>query len=139
MDNKLYHRQTILCIDDDADDLQLLKEAIETIDASFIILQAQNGEEGLAQLKKLKAQNTLPCLIILDINMPKMDGRQTFQLIRADDGLASVPVVIFSTSSSPMDKMFFTKKDVEYFTKPISFQEFTDAAKKLLQSCKQAK
>ena len=43
MDNKLYHSQTILCIDDDPDDLQLLKEAIETIDSSFIILQAHNG------------------------------------------------------------------------------------------------
>src|SRR5687768_15990127 len=128
MDNKFNYSQTIICVDDDPDDLQLLKEAIETIDPTFKIIQAQNGEEGLALLHKLQAQNILPCLIILDINMPKMDGRQTFQMIRAEEHFSSIPIVIFSTSSSPLDKMFFAKKNVEYFTKPISFHEFTDAA-----------
>ena len=76
--------KTILCVDDDPDDLQLLREAIERIDSSYTIVEAYDGEDGLRRLNNMKESNQLPCLIVLDINMPKMDGKQAFVSINSD-------------------------------------------------------
>src|SRR5215204_4253760 len=112
---------TILCADDDEDDIQLLQEAIRQVDGSYNLAKAKDGLDALKQLQAMKARGSLPCLVVLDINMPRMDGRQTFMSIRNDPEFAAIPVVIFSTSSSPLDTMFFAKKDVEYITKPINY------------------
>lgn len=135
--NQINTRQlnTILCADDDPDDLLLLKEAIKAVDPKYQIIEAKDGLDALNTLRELKAANNLPCLIVLDINMPKMDGRQTFVTIKEDEVLATVPIVIFSTSSSELDKMFFEKKHVEYITKPIDYNIFLEVARKLLSYC----
>lgn len=128
--------KTILCIDDDPDDLQLLREAVKTIDGNITILEAHDGEDGMAQLSRLKESGSLPCLVVLDINMPRMDGKTTFVKIRSDDGLSTVPVVIFSTSSSPLDKMYFNREQVAYFTKPINFSQLVEVATAMISYCK---
>jgi CheY-like chemotaxis protein len=126
---------TVLYIDDDQDDLMLLKEAFQAIDPAYIVLQAPNGEEGIQKLHELQAENQLPCLIVLDINMPKMCGRQTFQHIKSTPPLAHIPIVIFSTSSNPQDKAFFEAQNVAYITKPINFCYLTEVAKQLIHIC----
>jgi CheY-like chemotaxis protein len=126
----------ILCADDDEDDIDMLQEAINAADGTYRIVQAGNGIDALKQLDGLKQQGTLPCLVVLDINMPKMDGRQTFVSIRNNPDFAKIPVVILSTSSSPLDKTFFAKKDVEYITKPINYDYLVQVAQKLLTYCK---
>lgn len=123
---------TILCVDDDQDDLHLLQKAIRTIDPIYTIEEAYNGVEALALLAKMKGEGKLPALIVLDINMPKMDGRETFLSIKNDEHLADIPVVILSTSSSVLDRIFFHKKNVEYITKPIHFDTLLSIAEKLL-------
>ena len=128
--------KTILCIDDDPDDLQLLREAVKSIDGDITILEAHDGEDGMTQLSRLKEAGSLPCLVVLDINMPRMDGKTTFVKIRSDNGLSTVPVVIFSTSSSPLDKMFFTREQVAYFTKPINFSQLVEVAAAMISYCK---
>lgn len=127
---------TILCADDDEDDVQMLQEAIKEVDGRYQLLKAYDGVDALNQLNELKAGGILPCLVVLDINMPKMDGRQTFLSIRNNEAFAGIPVVIFSTSSSPLDKMFFARKDVEYITKPINYDFLVEVAKKLLSYCR---
>ena len=127
---------TILYVDDDLDDLQLLQDAIRKIDDQYTIEEAHDGVEAMAKLEELKKSKKLPCLIILDINMPKMDGKQTLVAIQKDEDLASVPVVIFSTSSSVLDKAFFEKKRVAFITKPVDFQHFVQVATDLLSYCK---
>jgi CheY-like chemotaxis protein len=127
---------TILCADDDDDDIQLLREAIKEIDVRCSLVKARDGVDALNQLQKMKEAGTLPCLVVLDINMPKMDGRQTFLSIRRNPDFASIPVVIFSTSSSSLDKMFFDKKDVEYIIKPLNYTFLVDVAQKLLNYCR---
>ena len=127
---------TILYIDDDSDDLQMLKEAVARVDGSYHVVEANNGEQGLRKLENMKQEKELPCLIVLDINMPKIDGRQAFRMIRNDNILSSIPIVIFSTSNSSIDKLFFEGKDVEYLTKPIDFLSLLKVASKLLSYCK---
>ena len=125
----------ILYIDDDRDDFDMLSHAIREIDSTHEILEATNGEEGLALLKQLKTSGSLPCLIVLDINMPKLDGRQTFVKIKADAELRNIPIVVFSTSSSEVDKLFFKAKNVEYITKPYEYTHLVEVAKRLLDLC----
>lgn len=128
-------RKTIFCVDDDLDDLHLLKKAIASIDSEYEILEAYNGVEALAKLKDLSASGQIPALIVMDINMPKMDGRETFLAIKNDENLADIPLVILSTSSSVLDRIFFHKKNIEYITKPIHFDTLVSIAEKLLVYC----
>jgi CheY-like chemotaxis protein len=126
---------TILYVDDDSDDLQMLREAISSVDRAYRFVAANDGEEGLNRLEDMKEAGSLPCLIVLDINMPRLDGRQTFRLIRSDEALARIPIVIFSTSDSSLDKLFFRGENVAYITKPVDFNHLQEIARKMLQIC----
>ena len=129
------HHHIILCIDDDLDDVTLLQEALQSLDPEHLIITAQNGTTGLEKLRGLKEAGTLPCLIVLDLNMPVMDGRQTFAAIRKDQAFASVPVVIFSTSESALDRMFFSGKNCVYLAKPLSYPDLLETARRFLNIC----
>jgi len=125
----------ILCIDDDPDDIDMLNEAFQSLGVQYELVKAHNGEEGITELRRLHNDGTVPCLIVLDINMPRMDGREAFNAIRKEPAFSAIPVVIFSTSSSQMDKMFFSRKSVEYFVKPIDFNKLSDVASAFLKIC----
>lgn len=128
---------TILYIDDDPDDIALLQDAVLSIDPNYQLLKAGDGREGLQKLQEMKEAHSLPCLVVLDINMPGMDGRETFVKMKADNVLATIPVVVFSTSSSSMDKLFFQGKKVAYITKPIQYNRLLEVARSLLLYCEE--
>lgn len=130
------HNKTILLADDDHDDLHLLSEALKDIDPSYSIMQAHDGENAIELLKEAKESECLPCLIVLDINMPKMDGKQALVTIQNELKLSEIPIVIFSTSSSEVDKMFFKNKNVEMITKPVEFEILYQVAVKMLNYCR---
>lgn len=115
--------KTVLLIDDDPDDRELLQEALFTLDKEHRIVEARDGVDGLA------------CLVVLDLNMPQMDGKATFMAIKADDALNEVPVVIFSTSSNQMDRLFFDRYRTAYLVKPIRIHELRNAATQMLELC----
>jgi CheY-like chemotaxis protein len=127
--------KTVLLIDDDKEDLGMLQEALKSIDINHKILEAHDGIQGLAKLKELNEKNILPCLIVLDINMPKMDGKQTFVTIKNNSQLSNIPIVIFSTSSSLLDKAFFERHNTAYFVKPINFVELARSASRMINMC----
>src|SRR5215212_4866897 len=127
---------TILHIDDDPDDQQLFRTAISSLNVSSQIIEAANGAEGLEYLLAMKENKTLPCIIVLDINMPKVNGRETCIAIKKDEVLSTIPLIIFSTSSSMLDKIFFEGKNVEYITKPTEFSHIVDVASAMLDQCK---
>lgn len=129
------HAHTILAIDDDVDDLSILKDAINSVEPASILLTAPNGAVGLEKLQQLKAEEGLPCLIVLDINMPVMDGRKTYTAIKEDEVLKDIPLVVFSTSTSPLDKIYFEKMGAEYVTKPVQFNQLLEVAKQFLDRC----
>jgi len=133
---QLPKKYTILHVDDDPDDLDMLMQAVQSIDDSFEIVQARDGEQGLKQLEKMKADADLPCLIVLDINMPRMDGKRALNIIKNDRKLSEVPVVILSTSGNMMDRLFFLKENVEFITKPLNYDHLKQIASKLLHFCK---
>lgn len=129
------HLHTILAIDDDPEDLFILKDALESVDAQCNLQTAGNGALGLNRLQEMKEVGTLPCLIVLDINMPVMDGRETFYAIKRDADLKHIPIVVFSTSSSELDKIFFSGKATGYITKPSHFDQLLEVARQFLSYC----
>lgn len=125
----------ILHIDDDPDDQQLFKTALQSLNDCLEIIVAEDGAEGMEHLLLMKEQNNLPCIIVLDINMPKVNGRDTCLAIKNDKVLSTIPLIIFSTSSSVLDKLFFENKDVIYITKPTSFSHIVNVASTMLDQC----
>ncbi|HVG14948.1 MAG TPA: response regulator, partial [Chitinophagaceae bacterium] len=84
-----------------------------------------------------KEEDTLPCLVILDINMPRMDGKQTLAEIKKDNQLSGVPVVVFSTSGNWEDKMYCERYGVELVTKPATMLSMQNEVQRLLLPCVQ--
>lgn len=109
--------KTILCVDDDEDDRFLLREAIRFIAPELNIVEVTNGVEALTYLEGVKQY--LPCLVILDINMPHLDGKQTLMKIKMDADLSLLNVIVFTSSENPSDKRFFMEKGVDFFVKPF--------------------
>jgi len=126
-------KDRILYIDDDPDDLFIFSETLETQFPRYKIFQAQNGEDGL------KAMNDLDgsvCLVILDMNMPKIDGRQILQSIRQNPQWAHVPVVVFTTSASKADIAFGQELGADFVTKPMNYDTLKETVKILVGYCK---
>lgn len=129
------NRRIVLCVDDDPDDQILVKDTIREINPNLEVVSALNGVEALQFLDGAKERGELPSLVILDINMPLMDGKQTLMNIKKDSALSNMPVVMFTTSSSPLDKLFCEKYGVKFVTKPIKQVELFEAVKLLLSYC----
>jgi CheY-like chemotaxis protein len=123
---------TILCIDDDIDDMAFILEAIKSYETAFEVTEAENGEQALAYLNEAKTNGSLPCLIIMDINMPKMDGKKAIQIIKADRDLSTIPLVVFTTSSNISDKRYFELYNVQYITKPNHYSAFRKKVTEML-------
>src|SRR6478672_9685717 len=100
------HKHTILYAEDDLDDLFMIRQAFEQFDGTTQLVHSSNGFEALEQLNRAKAESRLPCLVILDINMPGMNGREALIRIRQSEDFKRIPVVLFTTSSSEPDKAF---------------------------------
>lgn len=122
----------ILHIDDDQDDRYLVRHAINNIDPSIILREAQDGRKAIDFLSQAKLFGDLPCMIILDINMPVMDGYDTYKEISKDDVLSAIPIVIFTTSRNSEELNYWKQKNIEVVSKPASFDEFTNSIKRVL-------
>jgi CheY-like chemotaxis protein len=128
--------KTILCVDDDEDDLAMLRDALHDRNTSYHIIEAFDGLHALEILQDMKQEGQpLPCLIVLDINMPRMDGKQTLAALQQDRILSAIPVVLFTTSSSDLDKGFSVAKHVELITKPMNVAALSGIASKMLNHC----
>lgn len=110
---------TILLVDDDEDDRDIFREAVSIVKPDCELRLATDGEQGLS---KLQETPDLPDYIFLDVNMPKMDGREFLKQVKADPVYSKVPVVIYSTSnhSSEMGN-YFKMGASNFITKPSEF------------------
>lgn len=118
----------ILVVDDQAD-IRDLTAAILTGEG-YVVATACNGEEALAAAYRQPFD-----LILLDINMPGMDGWETLRLTRADDDLASVPVVLFSVRGEVRNRVQGMQLGARgYITKPFTIDELTSGVRRHLES-----
>lgn len=126
--------QYILLVDDDVDDLMLLREAIEELD-NVIISECRDGRSALNFLREKQKKNHLPCLIVLDINMPLLDGKELLAIIKSDPDLKKLPVIVFTTSSNKEDINYCAQFDVQLLTKPFNVNKLKEMAKKMISYC----
>jgi CheY-like chemotaxis protein len=112
------HTEFLLYLDDDADDRELFNDTYREIEKDLELVLLSEGEEALELLLNAKRSGNIPKLIILDLNMPGIDGRTVLTRIREDETLATLPVVIFTTSANEVDKAFAAEYHAEFFTKP---------------------
>ena len=118
------HQKKILYADDDPDDKSWVLEACKAIDLVLTIDFVENGREVLHYLNQLSG-NEMPALIVLDLNMPELDGRQTLQRIKADDLYKNIPVLIVTTSSNKVDMEMCKRLGAAlYLVKPDTHKEW---------------
>ena len=126
---------TILVADDDADDRQLVAEAFEEAKILNDLRFVEDGVELLDYLHrrgKYAEPDTSPRpgLILLDLNMPRMDGREALSLIKADRNLRSIRVIIMTTSKAEQDIVqSYDLMASSYITKPVRFESLVDVVK----------
>lgn len=125
-------KRYVLHVDDDVDDRELMREVMEEQDSTISVYHAENGISALDYLVDAKASGNLPSLIIVDLNMPKMDGKDLVKELKKDEQLSMIPLVIFTTSTSETDRAFAQKYGVKYFTKPTSYKQLSEILRQLL-------
>ncbi|HVF96326.1 MAG TPA: response regulator [Flavisolibacter sp.] len=127
-------KHTIVYAEDDMDDLFIVRQAFEKHD-HISVEHAPDGSEALTLLENMVQKKRLPCLVILDINMPVMNGRETLQAIRNHPELHKLPVVLFSTSNSTVDRSFAQNLGAELVTKPIEYRDLESIARTFVEQC----
>ncbi|MEX2604489.1 MAG: response regulator [Gracilimonas sp.] len=121
----------VLLTDDDEGDRLVFKEIIDEMETDTIVHMVNDGEELMDFLKK--ANNPLPHIIFLDLNMPNMNGIECLKEIRSDDRYSEVSIAIYSTSTSDMDiKDTFQFGANIYITKPGNYNELKKVLAKAL-------
>ncbi|MDQ6608655.1 MAG: response regulator [Bacteroidota bacterium] len=128
-------KKHILWADDDMDDLLLMRHVLQDLDEKYLIKEVSNGREALDYLNACEHTDHLPCLIILDMNMPILNGKETLSQIKKQEGIKDIPLVFFTTSNSELDKMYCKRFGVEMITKPPQYSNLKEAVKKLLDYC----
>ncbi|HEY5750810.1 MAG TPA: response regulator [Chryseolinea sp.] len=123
--------RTILLVDDDKEDQEIFRDAIEEVDSSVHCLCANNGEEALILLgNDITAQ---PDLLFIDLNMPRLNGKQVLQEIKKQPHLDGIPVIMYSTFFGEADIAEITAAGaVHHMIKPTKFTDLCESLEKIL-------
>lgn len=118
----------ILYADDDCDDHYFLSESITCSGVPADIVYLTDGDQVIHYLEK--NTDALPSLIVMDLNMPRRNGKQTLEYLKADARYAAIPVIILSTSDNRLDKEFCTSRGAaSYLVKPGHFDGYRDVVR----------
>jgi len=119
----------ILLVEDNPGDLELMLEALEESKMMINLTLAKDGEEAMAVLYRQEGheQDPVPDIVLLDLNLPKKDGREVLAEIKADEKLHRIPVVILTTSAAESDILRAYELNANcYITKPVGLQQFLE-------------
>ncbi|HEX6223708.1 MAG TPA: response regulator [Chryseolinea sp.] len=127
-----YYKKLLL-IDDDRDDHEFFLEAINEIDSTITCKTFFDGEQALGQLRN--TIDEIPDLIILDTNMPKLNGKQILAELKRIPNIKEVPVIMYSTIFSERDNIELRDLGARhYLSKPSKFEEFRSSLAELLST-----
>lgn len=123
---------TVFLVDDDADDTLLFNEVLNEVNPGVKLISATNGQEALSTLNTI---GEFPDLIFLDLNMPRMDGKECLRLIKTNAEYGHIPVFMYSTSSMPKDIQEAIANGAACFiTKPSSLKELKHILSTIISS-----
>lgn len=115
----------ILLVEDDLVDVMTVKRALKEIRVANPVVNQENGEEALKYLRC--PDNAKPCIILLDLNMPIMNGIEFLQVVKQDALLKRIPVVVLTTSEEQQDKVCsFDLGVAGYMAKPVDYRQFVE-------------
>ena len=124
----------VLLVEDSPGDVRLTQEAFREASRLIHLQVAFDGVEAMALLRRegSHVDAPRPDLILLDLNLPKMDGREVLALIKADESLKTIPTVILTTSEAEADIVTSYKLQANcYLTKPVQFDEFANLVRSI--------
>jgi CheY-like chemotaxis protein len=120
---------SILYVDDDLEDIEIFHEAVKVVDPSIEYIGATSGKEAFVLLRN---RSVLPDHMVLDINMPGMDGRTCLQELRKEKNFDSINVVIYSTNSFPKDIEHIESLGATFVKKANSFNDLCEIVRNLV-------
>lgn len=132
-------RITILMADDDPDDRLLVQDAFDEIRLANPLVFVEDGIELMDYLRRSGAYThlagtPLPGLILLDLNMPKKDGRETLREIKQDPALRTIPIVVLTTSNAEEDILrTYDLGSNSFIVKPVTFDKLVEIIRKVTQ------
>jgi len=116
----------ILLVEDNQADALLIREALRQVDVSHPVEVVTDGEQALA---RLRGDEQRPDLVLLDLNLPRVDGREVLSQVKADPALRDIPVIVLTTSSAPPDIAFAYDRGANaYMRKPLGMDRLVEAA-----------
>jgi len=125
----------ILCGEDDKDDEDLLQEIFSAVDASYTLYFVNNGRKLVATLDQVP-QESLPCLLILDYNMPELNGAEILKELNKNDRYNSIPKIIWSTSAAEKyKKLCLDLGATDYVIKPTSVNDLRKIVRYMISHC----
>ncbi|SCF24321.1 Response regulator receiver domain-containing protein [Micromonospora viridifaciens] len=124
----------ILVVDDDPGDVLMIEEALADSDVDKVIDVVNDGQEAMEFLRRegRHVDARRPDVILLDLNMPRMDGRQVLGAVKQDEDLRTIPIVVLTTSNADTDILgSYTLQANAYVTKPIDLDDFNDVVRRI--------
>jgi CheY-like chemotaxis protein len=116
----------ILLLEDDTVDAMTVKRALKDLHVSNPLVRTANGEEALVYLRDDSKEK--PCVILLDLNMPKMNGIEFLKIAKADEKLKRIPAIVLTTSKDDQDRVNTFKLSIAGFVvKPVDYIKFVEA------------
>ena len=129
MNNTALQSVNMLLVEDDPGDVELTRELLTHCKTPISLRILEDGEQALSYLlEKAKSEDlhNLPDLILLDLNMPKRNGKEVLEIIKKHDLLKLIPIIVLTTSSSERDVLESYRLGANSFiTKPVGFKEFS--------------
>jgi len=120
------NRKPVLLVEDDNVDAMTVKRAFKDLKVLNPLVLTADGEEALQYLRN--KSNKKPCVTLLDLNMPKMNGIEFLKVVKADEVLKKIPVVVLTTSKEESDIVESFKLSVAgYIVKPVDYKKFVEA------------
>ena len=132
--NDVERQVEILLVEDDPGDVVMTREAFQDYKIRNQLHVVNDGAEAMAFLRQEGefAGRPRPDLVLLDLNLPRMDGREVLQAIKSDPELASIPVVVLTTSENEDDVLrSYSLHANAYVTKPVDFERFIEVVRQI--------
>jgi len=125
----------IIFADDDADDLELITGFFKQYNRNVNVLEFRDGKEVLKFLDDFATSAATPILIVLDINMPRLNGKETLIAIRKHPKYRTIPVVLYTTSSNPTDEAFCREMGASWVSKAPTMEGVKQTARIFADFC----